>query len=155
MAEAPTKNFASVQLCASRNSCRQHSGSVLISYCIARIDATRSSTDLPSTASGSRRSTEATVDCSRQTRTLPQVLHLQPTAVDQDCSSRAFQAPLQTPSLVDATPLPGKSSPPSLLFCSPVRAYNCIPVSPACFQQQHPTQPLASLTLQSHLKTIF
>jgi len=72
------------------------------------------------------------------------------TPVDPVCSPRDTEFPSFKP-----YPLCGKSSPPSLLFCSTIRAYNCIPVSTACFQQQHPTQPLASLALQSNLKTIF
>jgi len=72
------------------------------------------------------------------------------TPVDPVCSSCDTEFPSFKP-----YPLCGKSSPLSLLLCSSIRAYNCIPVPPACFHQQHPTQPLASLALQSNLKTIF
>ena len=87
------------------------------------------------------------------------------TAVDQVCSSRAIQEPLpRAPSHPILCGLYTPSNPilcvanqahHPQLHCSTIRAYNCNPVSPACFQKQHPTQHLAHLTLQSHLKTIF
>jgi len=107
----PTKKKPSVQLCTSSNSCWWYTTSVPISRCIDRSDETTRSKDYylhgfdPSQRKHSSSGTASTETAVDSKNFHPQVLHLQPTAVDQVCSPRAFQAPLQTPSLVDATPL--------------------------------------------------